>query len=313
MTPEERRMLGEMVNELLTTGKTDAFVAELADSGMAGEVWCDDEAVALVFAAHGAAAESSVLLDHAALRPAGALPGRLVLPALGTSSAPGRWDGTTLAVDGLVLTASDVTRLAVGTDAGDIVVVDALGLQATPAPGFDPDLGMLRVEGVVCAHGAQAVPGLAWTTVAVRVARTLAFELLGVARAALDRGVAHVMERHQFGRPLAAFQAVRHRLADVAIALTGAEELTLAAGPDLDLDEAVLVVKATAGRAALLAVREAQQVCGGMGFTKEFGLHRLVRRAYMLDSLLGGCETCELDLGAAALASGHIPEPVVAL
>ena len=112
-------------------------------------------------------------------------------------------------------------------------------------------------------------------------------------------------ERQQFGAPLAGFQAVRHRLADVRIAETAALELLDATGPDTDASVMILVVKAAAGRAALLSAQAAQQVCGAMGFTEEFGLHRFVRRIHLLDSILGGAESADGALGSWALRSGR--------
>jgi len=316
MTPGERRMLGEMVTELFAAGRAADVVTELVASGMANEVWSDDEATALVLGAQGAAVATSTLLDHLATGASGPSTGRLVLPALGAAgyaAAPGADEAGCLVVDGIVLAAdmTDASRFLIGVG-GELVAVAASALAVEPVAGFDPDLRVARVRGRVARATAEAVGG-SWSATAARAARGLAFELIGAADAAIARAVRHVMERHQFGRPLAAFQVVRHRLAAAAVAVAGARELALAVGPDVDLDEAVLVVKAAAGRAALIAVQEAQQVCGGMGFTAEFGLHRLVRRVYLLDSLFGGCEAAEVELGELALASGRLPSSPVAL
>jgi alkylation response protein AidB-like acyl-CoA dehydrogenase len=313
MMPEERRMLGEMATDLIQSGRASTFVDELIDSGMADEVWADHEAVAIVFDAHGRAGATSTLLDHAALQATTAVPGQLVLPAFGSARAPGASSEADIVVEGLVLAAEDDPALVVGLEDGRVVLVASGAVTVEPVVGFDADLRVARVTGKVPSSSTQAIDGAAWNALAARAARALAFELLGLASAALDCAVKHVMERHQFGRPLAAFQVVRHRLADAAIARAGAEELARAYGPELSVEETVLVVKAAAGRAALLAVQQAQQVCGGMGFTEEFGLHRLVRRAYLLDSLFGGCESAEVDLGRLAINSARLPGPALAL
>jgi len=122
-----------------------------------------------------------------------------------------------------------------------------------------------------------------------------------------------VQDRHQFGRPIGSFQTVQHRLADALIAETGAREVLTAAGEPTDGVVERLVVKAVAGRAALIAVAAAQQVCGAMGFTAEFGLHAYVRRAYLLDALLGGSEDAEADLAAYVLTTGLPPRQLVSL
>jgi alkylation response protein AidB-like acyl-CoA dehydrogenase len=212
--------------------------------------------------------------------------------------------GTDIVVDG-VLVAPLAVDLVVGTDSGDVLLVQ--GFSAEPVVGFDPELALHRVTGVVtlddCASFGSPV---GWDVLVARAARALAHELVGVAAATRGIATRHVQERQQFGRPIGAFQSVRHRLADGLIAETGARELLDADEPTDSVVE-LLLRKASAGRAALHTVQAAQQVCGAMGFTAEFGLHRYVRRAYVLDSLLGGSEDAEFDLGSTALATGRVP------
>jgi hypothetical protein len=125
--------------------------------------------------------------------------------------------------------------------------------------------------------------------------RALGWWLVGAGRAMLSLARRHAVERVQFGRPLATFQAVRHRLADSLVALDGAEATLLAAHDELGS----LLAKAAAGQAALTAARHCQQVLGGIGFTAEHDLHRHVRRVLVLDGLL--CSTRELTGEAGAL------------
>jgi alkylation response protein AidB-like acyl-CoA dehydrogenase len=103
------------------------------------------------------------------------------------------------------------------------------------------------------------------------------------------------VNRVQFGRPLAAFQAVRHRLAETLVAVDGAEATLVAAGSG---ELGALLGKAAAGHAALTAARHCQQVLGGMGFTAEHDLHRHVRRALVLDGLLGSARELTREAGA---------------
>ena len=304
MTPDEREMLVTMATELINDGGAVTLVNELVSSGMADQVWSDVEAMAAIFQVQGAALASSTLLDHAATRASEMLVGRLVLPACGIV-APGTTTHSGVHVDGILLSSDDHPTLLVGLDSGGVLEVDRGALSVEPVSGLDPEMGVARVTGRLEAptegHG-----GLVWSEVAARAAMAVSFEMLGVAQAALDRAVQHVLERQQFGRPLAAFQVVRHRLANAVVVRTGATELALAAGWGWSRDEAVLVVKAAAGRAAILCVQEAQQVCGGIGFTAEFGLHRLVRRAYLLDSIFGGYEWAEYQLGRRVLETGSV-------
>ncbi len=79
------------------------------------------------------------------------------------------------------------------------------------------------------------------------------------------------LDRVQFGRPVASFQAIRHRLAETLVAVEGAEATLVAAAAEPD-DLSFLLAKAAAGQAALItAARHCQQVLGGIGFTAEHG------------------------------------------
>jgi hypothetical protein len=117
--------------------------------------------------------------------------------------------------------------------------------------------------------------------------RALGWWLVGTGHAMLTLARSHVLDRTQFGRPLAAFQAVRHRLAETLAALDGAEATLVSAGEDADDDLGSLLAKAAAGQAALTAARHSQQVLGGIGFTPEHDLHWHVKRVLVLDGLLG--------------------------
>lgn len=134
----------------------------------------------------------------------------------------------------------------------------------------------------------------------------LGWWLLGTGRAMLTLARQHAVDRVQFGRPLASFQAVRHRLAETLVALDGAEATLVAATDELG----ALLAKAAAGKAALTAARHCQQVLGGIGFTAEHDLHRHVRRAMVLDGLLGSARELTREAGALLRAGGSAPRLV---
>ncbi|MFD0901985.1 acyl-CoA dehydrogenase family protein [Actinomadura sediminis] len=134
--------------------------------------------------------------------------------------------------------------------------------------------------------------------------RALGWWLAGTGRAMLRLAREHALDRAQFGRPIASFQAVRHRLAETLVALEGAEAALAAPHDPADADLAALLGKAAAGRAALTAARHCQQVLGGIGFTEEHGLHRHVRRALVLDGLLGGSRELTREAGRILRAEG---------
>ena len=116
----------------------------------------------------------------------------------------------------------------------------------------------------------------------------------------------HALDRVQFGRPLASFQAIRHRLAETLVAVEGAEATLQATADDLGS----LLAKAAAGQAALTAARHCQQVLGGIGFTAEHELHRHVRRAFLLDGLLGSARELTREAGAELRRRGSAPRLV---
>lgn len=138
--------------------------------------------------------------------------------------------------------------------------------------------------------------------------RALGWWLVGTSRAMLSLARQHALDRVQFGRPIASFQAIRHRLAETLVAIEGAEA-TLQATDESD-EFACLLAKAGAGQAALTAARHCQQVLGGIGFTAEHQLHRHVKRALMLDGLLGSSRELTRAAGEILRDKGFAPRLV---
>jgi len=159
--------------------------------------------------------------------------------------------------------------------------------------GLDGDLPLRQVAAGDAGHAGHA--GEALPVSAGR--RAIGWWLVGTGRAMLALARSHALDRVQFGRPLASFQAVRHRLAETFVALEGAEAALTAADSSASPDLSALLAKAAAGQAALTAARHCQQVLGGIGFTAEHGLHRHVRRALVLDGLLGSARELTREAG----------------
>jgi len=100
----------------------------------------------------------------------------------------------------------------------------------------------------------------------------LAAEAVGGAEQALDLAVSHARQRIQFGRPIGSFQAVKHKCADMLVALEGARAaldgaLAAAAGGQGDPGIAALVAGLQCSAAYTHITAEAIQVLGGTGFT----------------------------------------------
>jgi hypothetical protein len=130
--------------------------------------------------------------------------------------------------------------------------------------------------------------------------------LVGAARAMLSLARQHALDRVQFGKPIASFQAIRHRLAETLVTIEGAEATLSLPGVD-NPDLTAMLAKAAAGKAALTAAKHCQQVLGGIGFTAEHELHRHVKRALVLDGLLGSSKELTRRAGAGLRARGSAP------
>jgi alkylation response protein AidB-like acyl-CoA dehydrogenase len=119
--------------------------------------------------------------------------------------------------------------------------------------------------------------------------------LAGIARAALDMGVAYAGVRQQFGRPIGSFQAIKHHCANMAIAASCARDQTSFAAVAIDdaRDDAALQVESAlwvAGSAALDNAGKNIQIHGGIGFSDEADPHLLLKRAQVLIAIAGGLE-----------------------
>jgi Acyl-CoA dehydrogenase, C-terminal domain len=136
--------------------------------------------------------------------------------------------------------------------------------------------------------------------------RAVGWWLVGAARAMLALARQHALDRVQFGRPIASFQAVRHRLAETLVAIEGAEATLSLPGTD-NTDLTGLLAKAAAGKAALTAAKHCQQVLGGIGFTAEHDLQHHVKRVLALDGLLGSSRELTRKAGAGLRARGSAP------
>jgi alkylation response protein AidB-like acyl-CoA dehydrogenase len=123
----------------------------------------------------------------------------------------------------------------------------------------------------------------------------LAAEQAGAARACLEASAAYARERHQFGRPIGSFQAVKHKCADmlvkVELAQAAATEAARAAAGDPDaapLAQAAAVAHAVCSESLMFVAAENIQVHGGIGFTWEHPAHLYFRRAKASQLMFGG-------------------------
>jgi alkylation response protein AidB-like acyl-CoA dehydrogenase len=113
---------------------------------------------------------------------------------------------------------------------------------------------------------------------------TIAAQALGIAQGALDYAKGYVRERKQFGRPVGDFQGVQFMLADMAMKLEAARQLTYAAAAksqrnDGDLTFHGAAAKCFASDVAMEITTDAVQLLGGYGYTRDYPVERMMRDA----------------------------------
>ena len=316
--------------DLLTGSLREVLAGAAADvPGRLRELGWDDVAAAdpaaattLLFTEKGRALSIAPLLDDAVLPllsvqlpggPAGR-GGLVCYPYPGSGPRP---SSTPLGTTGILLRRPEPDErllIPVADADGVTLAVAAAGeFTVTPLPSLDPDAGWCTVAGPT---PAARYDGSAWTDAVATAHRALAAEIIGVAERALGLAVEHTSTRRQFNAPIAAFQAVRHRLADGYVAIAAARALLAASFGDGSQPPAVAAIaaaaaKARAGRAHQTVSASAVQVCGAMGATLEHPLHRYVNAGAVLDGLLGSSAELTAELGAMIRATvtsgGEIP------
>lgn len=111
----------------------------------------------------------------------------------------------------------------------------------------------------------------------------LAADSLGTARRAFDLALDYAKQRHQFNRPIGSFQAVKHKLADMYVLLTGSaallHEAALALERGADNERSVVAVGSYVREAAARIAGDSMQIHGATGYTWEHPCHRLLKRA----------------------------------
>jgi hypothetical protein len=279
----------------------DELDRALADLGW-HDALADDPrtAVGRLFELQGRAGATSSALDVVLARALGLDPAiAVVLPPVGSVAPPGVGGE----VEGLATAAIERARsVAVGTGSG-VVVVPAASLRRTPVAGLDPELGLMRVRGQAAGG---PVDGSRWSD-AVRAGQlALAHELVGASRTMLQLARDHAVDRIQFDRPIAQLQAVRHRLAEAYVAIEGAHDAVEAAWEE-GTPLAAATAKAIAGRGARVVAKHCQQVLAGIGFTLEHPFHRHLRRALVLDRLLGDAKRLTRTIGEELLGTREVP------
>jgi alkylation response protein AidB-like acyl-CoA dehydrogenase len=120
----------------------------------------------------------------------------------------------------------------------------------------------------------------------------IAFELVGTCQTIFDTNLQYAKERQQFGVPIGSFQAVKHKLANMFVAIERARALCMFAAATINEDDdrrstATSAAKAAAGDCQKLVASDGIQLLGGIGYTWEHDQHFYVKRAKVSDALFG--------------------------
>jgi acyl-CoA dehydrogenase len=132
-------------------------------------------------------------------------------------------------------------------------------------------------------------------------------QMVGAMEHCMDYAIAYAMERQQFGRPIAKFQAIQHMLAEAAghyAASVAAADLALDAWGRDDFTFNVALAKARIGEAAGKVAEVCHQVHGAMGFTQEHPLHYCTRRLWSWRDEFGGESYWQQRIGESVCAAG---------
>jgi len=221
------------------------------------------------------------------------------LPGLASGETVGALGELRDGVAELVIGGREAAVFVLIEDDGSGRIVAADEAEVTPVDSVDPTRSTARVaagagepvgDGGACAGLGRAIV-------------SVSSELVGVCDRAVHMTVEYVKDRKQFGVPVASYQAVSHRCAQMLLETEKARSTAAFAAWSADADpdslaEAAAMAKAGASAAGREVTAGAIQMHGGIGFTWEADVHWLYKRAQMDAALLGGAKRHRARLAA---------------
>jgi Acyl-CoA dehydrogenase, C-terminal domain len=313
MDPAERALLETTVGDAVANAEPGVP----ADNVLARLGWREmlaaepRDATAIVFEALGAAGATASVLDDVVAAALGLQPSEdvaVLFPPFASWEPPGRQDGSRVCATGLatgrVAAGTELLVACGGTDPG-LASVPRSAARIAPVRGLDPDGRSYLVE---VDHEGAAAPLApdAWLAAVAAGRRAIAHQIAGACHTMLELARTHAREREQFGRPVARFQAVQHRLADALVAIE-ALDATLVVAWDEPGPTTAALAKAVAGRTARAVGAQCQQILAGTGFTTEHPFHRFLKRTMTLDGIFGTGDQLTVALGRELLAARRVP------
>ena len=217
----------------------------------------------------------------------------------------------------LVPAAQAATLLIVSAKTGSgpagLFICDATSehIAIEPHRAIDPDslLCQVNFNGAI----AQLIGASSGTGPLGRMLETSALaaatQMVGIAAAALDIAVAYAKQRTQFDRPIGSFQAIKHKCADMLVAVESARSSVYYASWAVAEDDPVLplavsMAKAACGDACRLVCNDALQIHGGVGFTWEYDIHLYLKRGKLFEYAFGDA-SLHRERVASIVLDGH--------
>ena len=245
----------------------------------------------------GYAALPGPLVDTAAV-------GIPILEAAGTDEQKDRWLGPAVSGEAQIVVSFEDQHIVPHVASADLLIAERAGVGfcvpiAEASVSVERSVDRARELGRITFEAdakfrmrEDADPRAQFGIGRERAALGAAAQLLGLSRRMLDMAVQYAKDREQFGKPIGAQQAVKHRLANALIEQEFARPLVYRAGwsmatSALDADVAVSLAKIYAGEAAKFVAKEALQVHGAIGYTIEYDLHIWMKRAWALAAAHG--------------------------
>ena len=331
----------ETVDELITETAdrlfgelcTHAAIQAAEENGGAPEIWAAfaETGFPWISLAEAAGGSGGTLLDalevlrlvgyHAAPIPAAetgmlggwllasaglALPDGIVTVAPDASGLSVSADGTVSGTVTMVPWGRAADRLAFVID-GKVVSVDPSAASLTPQASLAGEPRDTLAFDAAAAEVAEAPPGVDAEALRFRGALSRVAMMGGAIEKMSQLTVSYTNERHQFGRPVARFQAVQQHLVwaaqDAALARISAESAGQAAHRGAG-DFEIAAAKLNANQAATRATKACHQAHGAMGMTQEYPLHHYSRRLWSWRTEYGGTREWSRWVGQAAVDRG---------
>jgi alkylation response protein AidB-like acyl-CoA dehydrogenase len=304
------------------TGRSPARWAKLAEMGLlgalapegAGGLGMDEVDLVLPLEETGRAALPEPIVETAAV-------GVPLLAAFDAELA-GRWLGRIAAGEAVVSVGLDCHPFVADAHVADLLLLQhGDEVHAVPRarvtierqPTNDPARRLFRVAWspadetrVVRGASGRRLLDAAFD----RGALAAAAQLVGIGRRLVELACTYACQREQFGKPIGAFQAVKHHLANVAVRLAFAAPVVYRAAFSVAHDAPtrardVSHAKVAAGEAAVAAAKTALQVHGAIGYTWEVDLHQWMKRAWALDAAWGTGAWHRARVASAVLDGGE--------